>query len=114
MVKQEYTYRATLLSVYDGDTITVRIHLGLNVESIQRIRLIGIDAPEMRGVERERGKISRDYLQSLLDGGELIIKTFKDKKGKYGRYLGEVWAYADGRYANINELMVEAGQAEVY
>ncbi len=45
-----------------------------------------------------------DFLRSKIDGKELIIKTVKDKKGKYGRYLADIWI-------NINDLMVAEGFA---
>ena len=51
-----YIYKAEVVSVYDGDTITVDIDLGFNVVlRKQKIRLGGINTPEIRGEEREEG-----------------------------------------------------------
>lgn len=45
-----YHYAAQVVSVYDGDTITVDIDLGLEVWlKGQKIRLLNIDTPEVRG-----------------------------------------------------------------
>lgn len=45
-----YLYRAEVVSVVDGDTIDVDIDLGFYIWiKKQRIRLLDIDAPEMRG-----------------------------------------------------------------
>ena len=49
-----FEYRAHIIKVYDGDTVTADIDLGFNVIlKKQKLRLIGIDAPEIRGAERE-------------------------------------------------------------
>ena len=87
-----YEYKALVTKVYDGDTITVDIDLGFGVcRKGQKIRLLGIDTPEIRGDEREEGLKSRDALRGQIINKWVSIKTFKDKKGKYGRWLGEVW-----------------------
>ena len=45
-----YHYRSIVVSVYDGDTCTVDIDLGLNIWTLrEKIRLIRINAPELRG-----------------------------------------------------------------
>ncbi len=67
-----------------------------------------IKAPELRGKERARGLLSRDFLRGLILDKEIIIGTFKDKKGKYGRYLGELWLKTEGdEFININDLLVK-------
>ena len=53
---------------------------------------------------------SHDFLRENIGNKWVIIKTTKDKKGKYGRWLGEV--FLGDR--NINDLLVEKGLAEVY
>jgi len=108
-----YNYKAYVKKVYDGDTITVDIDLGLDIWlHAQKVRLANIDTPEVRGVEREEGLKSRDWLRDKILGKEIILKTTKDKKGKYGRWLGEIWLEEDMEYVNINELLVENGLAE--
>ena len=114
MKENLYHYRATVVSVYDGDTCTVDIDLGLNTwVRGEKLRLYRINAPELRGVERPEGLKSRDFLREQIDGKKIIIQTIKDKKGKFGRYLAEVWLpVADGEMININDLLVEKGFAE--
>lgn len=104
-----YQYKAIVTSVYDGDTCTVDIDLGLHTwVRGEKIRLMRIDAPEVRGKSRVKGLRSRDYLKSLIQDKEIIIGTFKDKKGKYGRYLGEIWLNMDGEdFINVNDLLVK-------
>ena len=108
-----YHYRAIVNSVYDGDTCTVDIDLGLRtwIRS-EKIRLHRINAPELRGPEREAGLKSRDFLRSQIEGKEVYIQTFKDKKGKYGRYIADIWLQAEsGTWINVNDLLVEKGYA---
>lgn len=108
-----YYYRAEIVSVYDGDTCTVDIDLGLGVWMRgEKLRLLRINAPEMRGDEKVAGKASRDFLRERILGKEVFIQTKKDKRGKYGRYLGEIWLEeATGGWANINDALVDAGHA---
>lgn len=104
-----YEYNATVTKVYDGDTITVDIDLGLNmIFTGQKIRLFGIDTPEVRGDEREEGLKSRDWLQGMILGKSILIRTIKDKKGKYGRYLGKIYI---GNLC-LNDELVTLGLAE--
>lgn len=109
-----YTYRCELVRVIDGDTVEVMIDLGLSVFKKIIIRLYGINAPEMKTVE---GVIARDYLKYLFsdqvmnETKDWYIETYKDRKDKYGRYLGTI--YPDGVLSNesINMRMVKDGHA---
>ncbi|ODC01215.1 nuclease [Candidatus Thiodiazotropha endoloripes] len=104
-----YTYRATITGVYDGDTVTADIDLGLSTwVHGEKLRLHRIDAPEVRGAERPAGLESRDWLREKVLGKTVIIQTIKDRKGKYGRYLAEIWLNRQ----NVNDLIVAAGHAE--
>ncbi|MEA3349902.1 MAG: thermonuclease family protein [Chloroflexota bacterium] len=111
-----YNYRAIVTSVYDGDTCTLDIDLGLGAWIHgEKLRLTRINAPEVRGEERPEGLKSRDFLRQIIDGKEIFIQTIKDRKGKYGRYLGEIWLQGqDGAWINVNDLLVEKGHAEYH
>jgi len=106
-----YEYRALVRKVYDGDTITVDIDLGFDmILRNQKIRLLGIDTPEVRGVEREQGLISRDALRTKIGSKWIVIKTQLDKKGKYGRWLGTIFINEE----NVNDWLISEGLAKVY
>ena len=111
-----YEYKIKeILKIYDGDTITVVIDLGFGVTKKEKLRLASIDAPELRGDERPAGLKSRDWLRAKIqsaveDNTDIIIKTFRDRKGKYGRYIAEI--YIDG--VNINQQMITEGYAVAY
>ena len=111
-----YYYRALVRKVYDGDTCTVDVDLGLKTWVMgETLRLLRINAPEVRGEERPAGLLARDFLREQIDGKEVVIQTIKDSKGKYGRYLAEIWIQGeDGQWININDLMVQQGHAEYH
>lgn len=118
-----YHYRADVgdvtANVYDGDTVTADIDLGLGVwQRGAKLRLLGINAPEVRGPERPRGLKSRDHLRGMLKGRMIIVETDRDKRGKYGRLLATLWVLGvgdwcpTGIWCNANAQMVVAGHAE--
>ncbi|MCR4417542.1 MAG: thermonuclease family protein [Ignavibacteria bacterium] len=103
-----YHYRAVVVGVYDGDTINVNIDLGLSTWiNNEKLRLARINAPEIKGKERAKGLKSRDFLRDLLINKKVIIQTIKDRKEKYGRYLAEIWLEENGKFTNVNDLMVQ-------
>ena len=108
-----YEYNCKVKRVVDGDTVDVLIDLGFDIAYASRVRLYGIDTPESRTRDKDekaRGFISKDFLKSWLDKGSVVIRTRKDKKGKFGRILGEM--VVDD--ININELMIEEHHAVKY
>jgi len=128
-----YHYRAVVRSVYDGDTITVDVDLGL--ESWlhgQSLRLYGINTPELRRPTRKAGLAARDFLRLLIpDNSVIYIQTQirsparpwwkiwrrgRDKRGKYGRYLATVWTRNEetGSWTDVNQLLVDTGHAVEY
>lgn len=108
-----YHYRAEVTDVYDGDTVTVDLDLGLHVwKRGEKIRLAYIDAPELKGDHAVEGKAAGDFLRGLVLNKKVIIQTIKtssgsDKQEKYGRYLGVIWL--DG--VNVNDLLVSKSYA---
>lgn len=104
-----YCYDAYISDVYDGDTVTCDIDLGFGIViRKQKIRLYGIDAPEMRGKERPHGKVTRNRLRELILDKTVRLYTISDKKGKYGRWLGVI-CVGD---RNINQLLIDENLAE--
>jgi micrococcal nuclease len=107
-----YYYRSKVVSVYDGDTCRVDLDLGFGVWiRKEKIRLARINAPELKGPERPRGLEARDYLRKLVLNKKIILQTIKDRKGKYGRYLGELWLKVDDDWINVNDRLVQVGMA---
>jgi micrococcal nuclease len=108
-----YHYRARVVAVYDGDTCTADIDLGLHVwVHKEKLRLARINAPELVGLQKPAGIAARDFLKSLIDGREIRLRTIKDRQEKYGRYLAEIFVQQNETWANVNDLMVQNGHAE--
>lgn len=104
-----YEYKAMIVKVVDGDTVDVIIDLGLRISTQQRIRLYGINAPEMK---TPQGPPAKKRLSELLPvGAEVIIRTRKDRQEKYGRYLG---IFTDSEGHEVNQRMVDEGFAVPY
>lgn len=103
-----YEYRAACVRVVDGDSIVLDVDLGFNAHLTKMaIRLIGINAPELRTPE---GKAAKAFAANLCPPGTLVtLESHKDRADKYGgRWLGEV-VLAD--LTVLNELLVAAGHA---
>ena len=95
-------------SIYDGDTFIAVVDLGFGVTKQEKFRMAFINTPELGSQE---GTDSRDWLRARMDTDKpIIIKTTKDRKGKYGRYLAEI--FIDG--VSINYEMIELGVAVKY
>lgn len=113
-----YHYIAHVTDVYDGDTITVDIDMGMSIwQRGVRIRLWRVNTSELRGSEREAGLAVRDFVRNLILERDILLRTILDKRGqdrtgKYGRLLGEVLVEdQSGRMLNINKLLLEKGLA---
>lgn len=105
-----YSLRS-LVRVIDGDTLDVDLDLGFNLVLRQRIRLIGIDTPELtRPGERVAAEAAKAFTQSwLLAPGAILVQTTKDDK--YGRMLGDF--FRDGQLS-LTAALVDAGLAKPY
>ena len=110
-----YTYAIKNIYVYDGDTITADIDLGFNMTFRAKIRLKDIDTPELRGEDRPQGLAVRNWLRARVSWAteneiNIYVKTYKDKTGKYGRYLGYLYIGEE----NINETLVSENMAKPF
>ena len=109
-----YDYRAEVLRWVDGDTVDLLVDLGFTVLVRQRFRLLGIDTPEVRGVEREDGLRASAFAEALAPVGSTVLVR-SHKTGKYGRWLGEIWPLGEGSgdpLPSVNDALVDAGHAE--
>jgi endonuclease YncB( thermonuclease family) len=109
---------ARVLRVLDGDTIEVRAHIWLGQEVATRVRLAGVDAPELEGAcrsERALAMRARAYLAARLataDGGLADVSLSDIRAGKYGgRVLARVRT-AGGE--DLSQALLAAGLARAY
>jgi endonuclease YncB( thermonuclease family) len=107
------THPAEVLRVIDGDTFEARVNLwpGLNITT--RVRLRGIDAPEMRarcGEERIKAEDARDALRRMLDQGNVgITRVTLDKYG--GRVVADALTHGT---PDVSSALIAAGLVRRY
>jgi micrococcal nuclease len=106
--------RGKVVTVYDGDTLTVAArHGSQGVPYRFSVRLSGIDAPEIRGAisaaEKRAALVARDALRAAILG-ELVTLTVYSFD-KYGRLLAAV---AHDHKGDMSQWMLQAGYARPY
>ncbi len=123
-----YTYPARVLKVVDGDTLDLFIDPGFEEKmKDERVRLRGIDAPEMSA---PGGPEAKEFLFNYLAACPVIVvRTTKasgesagDAREKFGRWLVDIFALPgcddvmriaeEGTY--VNQLMLDEGLAGIY
>lgn len=108
------TYRVPeVYEVIDGDTVDIRIDLGFDVMIRLRIRLLGVQAPELRGTSKAKGLAAKEWLTGALSRNAATLKVITTKvngNDKYGRILG---TFICDR-GNINQALVLEGHATPY
>lgn len=111
-----YEYRCSVVKVIDGDTVDVDIDLGFGIWlRKERIRLRGIDTPESRTrdlEEKKYGLMAKLFLEKMLSEHQIILKTYKDAEGKFGRILGDLYQKNDS--ISINQHLVNNHHAVIY
>lgn len=102
-----------VIRTIDGDTFEARVHLSPGLEPTTRIRLRGIDAPELKAScpeELQMAEAATGALRGLLGQGDVAIFNIgPDKYG--GRVVADV---ATRRTGNVSLAMIAAGHARSY
>jgi endonuclease YncB( thermonuclease family) len=138
---KRFHYAARCLSVTDGDTVVLEIDLGLWVKRTEKLRLHGINTPEVVGVQRPAGLQAKAALIGLIHGMRIVpqaeapfpdhvgsdaedpahvmVQTFKDGLDKYGRLLARIYVQqfagpVDSEWICVNDEMVRQGYAKVW
>jgi len=104
-----FTYQASIDKIIDGDTLLVTLDFG-EFSISQKLRLRGIDCPEIATAE---GKKAKRFVESRLKGlNFIIVKTYKDRTDKFDRYLADIF-YGDAQ-TFLNQELLDNGLAQVY
>jgi len=113
-------YRVFVLRIIDGDTIVCLRDLGTHKYDVLKVRLAGVDAPEMRPrvgtpAERAAEKVlaaaATERLIDLVGDREIVIRT--EKTGKYGRWLAHLFI-PGSQTETANQILLDEGLAVVY
>ncbi len=102
-----------VLRVIDGDTFEARVPIWLDQSITVKIRLTGVDTPEVRGKcpeETELAERARRFTQSWLTQDGLQLTNVK-----YGTYAGRVLATTRKRDGQtLSQALLEANLAKPY
>lgn len=100
-----YSYRAHVDRIIDGDTFEAVVDVGFYHSCRQRFRLMGYNAPETRGPEREMGKLASEVLALGILGLDVTLHTHKGDA--FGRWLADVTLPNDG--GDLVDWLVKRG-----
>lgn len=106
-----WTYRARLLSIHDGDTISALLDLGLGMRAEVDLRLVNVSAPELsQAGGRESLAFVAEWVECLPTGYDwpLIVQTVKTstrepgERRSFTRYLAHVYEVGMARCLNVD------------
>ncbi len=104
---------AQVVRVIDGDTLDVRARIWLGHEVSIRVRLAGIDAPELRGRcdgEKRLAERAKAHLRALVGAGSVTLSEVH-----YGKFAGRVMArVSNAAGEDLSQALVAAGLARDY
>jgi micrococcal nuclease len=93
-VDDPYIRRCWLIRVIDGDTIDVVIDLGWDMRMNERVRLFGVNAPEIRGPEKVEGQRYKKLVEDwfLTHPVSYWLHSREYKRDSFGRTLAVIVA----------------------
>jgi endonuclease YncB( thermonuclease family) len=108
-------YLCKVLSIYDGDTITIAIKLDKQYFQ-RRVRMYGYDSPEMKPLKKlknrdeiiKNAKIAKNVLENKILNK--IVECHIIGFDKYGRILANIIYSGE----NINDFMLTSGHGYEY
>ena len=103
---------AHVVRVVDGDTFEASAQIWLGQAIDIRVRILGIDAPELHARcddERVRAEAARDYLAQRIEGGEVRLSAVR-----YDKFGGRVDAKVADHGGDIAAAMLKAHLARAY
>lgn len=107
-VSDLYTYDAELVHLIDADTFWLKVWTAPPDWRKEKLRLRGIDAPELGTPE---GEAAKRFVAALFQKAQAITVT-TTKPDKFHRYLSDVFlAMADGKEIFLNNFLLEKGYA---
>ena len=119
LYKLKGNFRAKVVDVYDGDTITIVIFNKGGFEK-HKLRMYGYDSPEMkpkldvpnREQEIKKAKAAKKYLSDIVLNN--IVEFESMGFDKYGRLLGKIYQLNYCSKVELNQLMIDQGHGYAY
>lgn len=111
--RQRQCHLAAVTRVIDGDTYDMRIDLGFDIYALKRVRLLGVDTPELRRrAERARALAAKAYVESRVTGK--IVRICATKRDSFGRWLADVYYLSGGLEVDLATDLLASGHARRY
>ena len=112
-LKDDYSRRAEIIRVVDGDTIECTIDLGLKIYKKTKIRIFGINCPETKGDSKPAGLVSKAFTKEwFATNKEFMVRTVNQgKEDSFGRLIAEV-SSMDG--VSLGDTLLGLGYAVKY
>ena len=121
-----WLWNARVVRVIDGDTLDLEIDCGFHTVRTERVRLLGVNAPEMKGATATAGATATravrlwlgqydDDDEGVWDVWPFVVETFK--ADAFGRYLARIWpadASPDDTFADLSSHLLSTGHAVPY
>jgi micrococcal nuclease len=105
-IPEPFIYRLKAVAkVVDGDTLDLELDLGFSITLRQRVRLYGIETPDVRTmdpIEKAKGQESQAFVSQWFErSGGVLVRTSKEEK--YDRMLAD--CYREGEPNLCTELL---------
>lgn len=120
MIAPNYIMKAVVRRVVDGDTIDVTVSPAFKIKVDIRVRLFGIDTPELNDKddsERNKAILAKSHVRNAIEGREVLVQTHKNGEAvdSFGRYLADVYyTRSDGSVGFLNQELVELDLARAF
>lgn len=113
-----YEYQVEFKRAVDGDTVDVVVDLGLKCFRAERLRLEGLDTPELSAKDmdaRAGAQAARNFVHGRLASAAAVkVQTLKPyPTDKYGRWLAKVFyrlpGETEGTWRCLNDEILAQG-----
>ena len=102
---------ARVVSVYDGDSLTVDTEPWPGLTARTKVRVAGVDTPEIRGkcqTEKDMAIQARDFVRATVGA---TVRLTNIRLGKYaGRVIADVWV----RGRKLSDLLITENLGRPY
>jgi len=87
----------------DGDTFDAELDVWLGLVAIERVRVLGVDTPELKGATKPQALAAKQFTADWLAKGPVEIEACR--RDAFGRVLGRV--NRGGEY--LDEVLIAHG-----
>lgn len=109
----DYTRKAVIERVIDGDTFSCVIDMGLRIYKRAKVRVLGVNCPELKGQSKAAGMLAKAFTKDwFAENKDFIIQTVNEgREDSFGRLLANVYSVTG---QSLGDALLENGLAEKY